>query len=404
MKHHVYILSHGFGNIGDFAIFKGTLRVLRGVSPSIKINVIDPLPLPKEYLDFHVEWTPYRSLFSNVPNRILSYSISGIRATLGFEIPFHAERREGVLWHRGCSGYDGYHGTLPLLLNTTRTLSITKGFSLRILGGLSLGFYRNSFERTIIKRFATSWDYILVREPLSRYYLVRAGVSKPNIYLLHDFAFNVEDRCSERARRVVEKIRDYNSGPRVAVSIRDYYYDYDPHTYSSYIRFIGSLLKVLVERFHVFLIPMSFSSGHENDIEFIKRLVEAKVIPSSVVPLYRVAYMDPEEVICLLKNFDAGIGIRTHFCILNAIAGTPVIHLYYEHKGKGIFDYSLRGVLPQISLFKAIHNQSNVIDQILCSLNSMINMKGAMNRLLKEIVFRNRLHNQKIIKHIMRGV
>jgi hypothetical protein len=196
-------------------------------------------------------------------------------------------------------------------------------------------------------------------------------------------------------------IRSYSSKPRVAVSIRDYYYDYDLRLHELYIEFIGKLFKVLTERFHVFIIPMGFYSRYENDVKFIKRLVKAGVIPDSAVPLYSVAYMDPEEVVCLLRNFDAGIDVRTHFSILSVVAGTPTIHLYYEHKGRGIFRYSLRDVLPSISLYKAIYNPLTTVNQIVSHIRRLIDERNNVWRELEKLLQNNGAYNQKVVKQIL---
>jgi polysaccharide pyruvyl transferase WcaK-like protein len=316
-------------------------------------------------------------------------------------LPAGVESYEGVLWHRGCSGYDAYHGSIPLLLSAMGTLSVARLFDLRVLGGLSLGFYRNGFERAIVKRFADEWNFILVREPFTKYYLASAGVDGRRVFLVHDFAFSVGEECTKRVEEIGEEIRSYNSKPRVAISIRDYYYDHDPGIHELYIRFLEKLFRALIERFYVFIIPMSFWAGHENDIEFIKKLVKTGVIPGSAVPLYSTAYMDPEEVVCLLRNFDASIGVRTHFGILSAVVGIPTIHLYYEHKGRGIFKFSLRDSLPSISLYSAIHNPSTAINQIISHLLKLIGEKNNVEKDLRKLVQNNRRHNQKIVKQII---
>jgi len=397
----IFILFHGFGNVGDFAIFKGTLRVLREVAPGASITVLDSQPVPNTYLDDHVVWIPYHRLFHSLFERVISYTVSMAQLVSGLKPIVGYEHGEGVLWHKGGSGYDGYHGTIPLLLGATGVLSVAKLFGLKILGGLSLGFYRNGFEKTIIRNFADEWDYILVREPYSKYYLTSAGVDEGKMLLVHDFAFYMGEKCSKRVKELVDKIRNYDSKPRIAVSIHDYYYDRDPMLYNSYIQFIGRLLKTLTREFHVFLIPMTFSGGHRSDIKFIKRLVEDRVIPDSVVPLYSTAYMDPEEVVCLLRNFDVSIGVRTHFCILSAVAYTPTIHLYYEHKGRGIFKYSLKDRLPNISLYSAIHDPLTTINQLVSHIHKLIDEKNNVKKDLKKIIQNNRLYNQKIVKQIL---
>jgi len=397
----IFILFHGFGNVGDFAIFKGTLRVLREVAPGADITVVDPLPVPNTYLDDHAAWVSYHRLFHGLFGKVVAHTVSIAQLMSGLKPVVGYEGGEGVLWHKGGSGYDGYHGSIPLLLSAMSTMSVARLFSLKILGGLSLGFYRNGFEKSITRNFADGWNYILVREPYSKYYLTSAGVDEERILLVHDFAFHTGEKCSKRVEELVAEIKSYDSKPRIAVSIRDYYYDHDPMLYNSYIQFIAKLLKTLTREFHVFLIPMGFSGTHENDVKFIKRLVEDRVIPDSAVPLYSAAYMDPEEVVCLLRNFDASVGVRMHFCILSSVARIPAIHLYYEHKGRGTFRYSLGDRLPSISLYGAIRDPLATINQIVGHIRKLIDEKNDVRRDLERIIKNNRLYNQKLVKQIL---
>jgi polysaccharide pyruvyl transferase WcaK-like protein len=316
---------------------------------------------------------------------------------------FSIKTEGSILWHKGGSGFDGYHGTVPLFLSAVDTLALAEGFDLRILGGLSLGFYKNNLEKTIIKRFTEAWDYILLREPFSKYYLVKAGVDK-NIFLVHDFAFHVEEHCSKNAQRIIEKLKTYDDKPRLAISIRDYYYDYKPNIYNSYLLFIGRLLKTLMKDFYVFLIPMASSGYRENDVRFIKTLKKLKIIPEGVMPLYEVVTLDPEELICLLKVFDVGLGIRTHFSILSSVACVPTFHLFYEHKGAGIFEFSLNNLLPIMDLFEAIHNPFNSIRPIIDRLSRMIDEKDKIQKGLQKLITSNRMHNLTVVRYVVKNL
>jgi polysaccharide pyruvyl transferase WcaK-like protein len=400
----IFILYHGFGNIGDFAIFKGTLKILHQIIPNAEFMVIDSKPLPNRSYDFKIRWLPTRYLFGDcVLKRILTSlkSVLQIRprvSTGGVSMKIGDDN--SILWHKGGSGYDGYHGTMPLLLSAISTLALAKNFNSKILGGLSMGFYRNNLEKIIIKHFSEAWDCILLREPFSKYYLTKAGINK-NIFLLHDFAFCVEERYSNNTQKIIEKLEAYNDKPRLAISIRDYYYDYTTTLYNSYLRFIGNLLKTLAKDFYVFIIPMSFSGYRENDVRFIKVLRALRIIPRDVMPLYDVITLDPEELLPLLKSFDVGLSIRTHFGILSSIAGLPVFQLFYEHKGVGIFKFSLNSLLPTMDLFKVIHNPSNHL-QLICKLISkMSDERSGTSKELQKLITNNRMHNLKVVKRVL---
>jgi hypothetical protein len=63
-----------------------------------------------------------------------------------------------------------------------------------------------------------------------------------------------------------------------------------------------------------------------------------------------------------------------------------------EHKGRGIFRYSLRDSLPSISLYSAIHDSLTTINQIVNHIRKLIDEKNNVRRdIVKQI-----LHEQLI--------
>jgi len=146
---------------------------------------------------------------------------------------------------------------------------------------------------------------------------------------------------------------------------------------------------------------MGFSGYRENDVRFIKILRALRIIPRDVIPLYDVITLDPEELLPLLKSFDVDLSIRTHFGILSSIAGLPVFQLFYEHKGVGIFKFSLNSLLPTMDLFKVIHNPSNNL-QLICKLISkMLDERSGASKELQKLITNNRMHNLKIVKRVL---
>jgi len=89
--------------------------------------VINQSPIIDTYLDGNnVRWVPYYKLFHGLFEKLLAHSVSGVQLISGLKLPVNVEHHEGALWHEGGNGYDGYHGSIPLLLRTMSMLNVSK--------------------------------------------------------------------------------------------------------------------------------------------------------------------------------------------------------------------------------------------------------------------------------------
>ncbi|MEM2512161.1 MAG: polysaccharide pyruvyl transferase family protein [Ignisphaera sp.] len=310
----IWVLYGGYGNLGDEAIFLGTLSVFKNVNGIEKVKLIDIYPeMPKKLNSFSVEYVNTGMLLGSREKRALRYSYAPFQLAL-----LHVCKRaglKGLLWHRGSSGYDSYHGSRLLVESAISASAIASRFLYRVLGGLSMGFTRNGLERKILQKFLNIWDFVLLREPYSLYYVRDLVPSKNKVLVVHDFAIHVDRSETEQSRRVKDTVKHLGKGSLTGVILRDYYYQYYyPKWYRvKYLRFIKDLANALAKREHkVILIPFSYLGDRENDIRFYWELKAERIVDDDVRILSEVINLTPSEVIDVLSVFNYIISVRTH--------------------------------------------------------------------------------------------
>jgi len=175
------MLYSGYGNIGDEMILVGTLNCLKrlGLNCIRVIDLYEQAPLKllmimrKELKEMYIRYIGIDELLGSRVSRLLNY----VRTSLGL-IPLsntvfnRLVRKErdvedvdegAILWHRGCSGYDSYHGTRLLASSIVSAASIASRFPVTVLGGLSMGYTDNAIDGELVKAFLRYWDFVLLR-------------------------------------------------------------------------------------------------------------------------------------------------------------------------------------------------------------------------------------------------
>lgn len=256
-----------------------------------------------------------------------------------------------------------------------------------------MGFTRNCFERNILKKFLSKWNLILLREPYSLHYIQDLVPNKDKVLLVHDFAIHVNRSESERSKRIKEVLKCLKKGNLTSVILRDYYYQcHYPKLYRvRYFHFIKDLINTLTERGHeVVFIPLGYLGDRENDIRFYQELETRKVLKKGAHILAEVVTLTPSEVVDVLSIFDYVVSVRTHGLILASIANVPTLHLYYEHKGKGIAEHTF-GV-ESWSLYSCLR-EDGAAEKVVKYLENMADKP--IHKIL-----RARKYNEKIVREI----
>jgi len=410
----INILYSGYGNIGDEMILVGTLNCLKelGLKCTRIIDLYEQVPqkllmIRKELKDMYVEYIGINELLGSRVSRILNYAktslglISLINAI--FNKLMRKERgvdKDAILWHKGGSGYDSYHGTRLLATSIVSTASIASRFSVTMLGGLSIGHTDNAIDRELVKAFLRYWHFILLREPYSFRYVEALINDKSRLYLVHDFAVHAErlhTKTSKKMKNSIRSIRD--DKPVIGLILRDYYYQrrFPANTRTRYLSFIRKLVNAIEgEGYKAILIPTGYLFGLENDVRFYTELAKIGVVNGNTVNvLKKVHLLTPGEFIDVLSGLDMMVSVRTHGFIASALAGIPATHLYYEHKGAGIlkFTFGVNG----LSLFNCMKNSDECIREI----RRMIEDRRNISRTLHTRIQKAREYNYKLLEEVV---
>jgi len=406
----INILYSGYGNIGDEMILVGTLNALKrlGLKHVHIIDSYEELPwkvliiIQKELKDVHAEYTSINELLGSRIGRILKYSRTSLGLiplnNIAFNRKGRNERRAGaILWHRGCSAYDGYHGTKLLATSVVSTASIASRFPITVLGSLSMGYTETAIDRELVKNFLKYWHIVLLREPYSYKYVEALTSNKSKLHLVHDFAIHAERMPTKTSEKMKNSIRSiYDDKPIIGLILRDYYYQrrFPADTRTEYLNFIRKLVSFIEsEGYNVVLIPSGYLSGRENDVSFYRELVKTGVIDGNNVNIFsEIHLLTPGEFIDVLSGLEMVISVRTHGFIASAHAGIPAIHLYYEHKGAGILKFTF-GITGH-DLSKCIKKTDKCIREIKRTIDNRRNVSKALSTRIQKA----REYNYKLLK------
>jgi len=407
----VNILYSGYGNIGDEMILVGTLKVLKMLGlkhvnlydvyegPPFKLSLI----IRKELNDLYVEYIGVNELLGSRANRILNYA----QTALGLMPPVNTvfnrgirkrgrENIDAILWHRGCSSYDSYHGTRHLALSIISTASIASQFLLTVLGGLSMGYTETVIDRELLRAFLKYWRFIMLREPYSFRYVKSLVDNKRSLYLVHDFAIYAERMSTEASENIKRSLHEIREGkPVIGLVLRDYYYQkrFPADMRRKYLFFIKKLVKALQnEGYMIIFVPTGYLYGHENDIAFYTELIRTRIIDNNSVVLDPARLLTPGEFVDVLSTMDMVLSVRTHGFIASALGGTPAVHLYYEHKGAGILKFTFG--MSGIDLSRCIKSVDECIKEVRRAIEERDNIRKFINVKIQ----RAREYNYKLLK------
>jgi len=204
----------------------------------------------------------------------------------------------------------------------------------------SIGPFRSTIYRLLTKWMLNRLDLILLREPISKAWLDRMGVTKPKILITADAAFVLRPVDAEQAVKILlaEGIKkDGHTLVGMTVikwafpNLRD-----GQIRYARYVKSIAEACDYLIERFcaRVVLIPqVSDPSGGGDWVTtrevygMLRGKEEAYIVAGDYWP---------QELQGIMGQMELFIGTRMHSNIFALTMEVPTIAIAYEHKTEGI--------------------------------------------------------------------
>lgn len=244
---------------------------------------------------------------------------------------------------------------------TQFSLGATLTHSFQLLGGVifrkpvaicaqSVGPFNSGLSRFIARFVINNVDLVTVREEISKVYLTKLGVNRPELAVSSDFAFLLEPVSSDEARQLLSK-EVSNCGGRILVGIvlsdiisKWAFPDIDDLTikYSYYIYTMALVTDYLVERYavSVVLMPQCFGKFARHDDSAAMRRVYSKVKNKNKVFIITGDYV-PSEIRGIISQCSIIVTAKMHAAIAAASTFVPPVVLAYSFKTGGIFGKKL---------------------------------------------------------------
>jgi colanic acid/amylovoran biosynthesis protein len=213
-----------------------------------------------------------------------------------------------------------------------------------VLFAESLGYYRNPVNRIVAKYIFTHVGLILVREELSKNYLLDLGIGDEKIFVTADPAFLLERAPQLRVDEIFarENIPKF-SRPLIGINPSSSIPKFRDDTKKGEQEYIALMTEVITHVIEtkdadILLIPHVFADGND-DRDIIRKIAGAVSKNSNVYQItqeYTAA-----ELKGIIGCCDMFIGARMHATIAATSQSIPTIGIAYSHKMKGIIGDAL---------------------------------------------------------------
>jgi len=213
-----------------------------------------------------------------------------------------------------------------------------------VLFAESLGYYKNQLNKIMGKYVFNHSQLILVREDLSKEYLLHMGIDESKIHVTADPAYLLPAASKSRTEEILlaESIASLDSpligiNPSGLISIfLDEKEKSEYHLIQSLTRTIDHLVKT--KGANILLIPHVYTAGGD-DRKFIQKIL--KNIPNHKNVYQITGEYSANELKGIIGLCDMFIGARMHATIAATSLYIPTVGIAYSHKMHGIIGKTL---------------------------------------------------------------
>lgn len=338
------LLNVGFYNKGNEAIVTSTEKIIQQYRSDIELirmgsdNDIKHRILAKPATN---AMTPHPWLYILKCCGIRALRQLGIDIKISKKSKLYPYDAADLVINSGGDMLSGEKFVISAFLNILYALILDKPV---ILVGESLGHYKNPINKMISKSIFERVELILVRENLSREYLLNLGIDAKKVYVTADPAFILPPAPISRIEEIlkIENIPHFSNtvvGVNPSSLISNYLKDAETAE-EHYIKTMVDAIDHLTEtqEADVILIPHVYQQRND-DREVVKRIMAEISNPKKVFQVkgeYSAA-----ELKGLIGLCDIFIGARMHATIAATSLCIPTIGIAYSHKMHGIIGKAL---------------------------------------------------------------
>ncbi|MFN7160468.1 MAG: polysaccharide pyruvyl transferase family protein [Candidatus Gracilibacteria bacterium] len=317
VKHITLVGSFGASNIGDEAILESTLQMLHTHSESLGIHVLSPTP--EDTQEFYHAY----SVTSSVPIPFGVRSI--IKKSPAFIKSLKILRSTDIVFFPGGGLFTDNESIYAVLLWALHFFFFKFLLGKKVVfGGQSIGPLKSFLAKNITRWVLASSDGFFVRDEESLLCIKKEFpkyVSK--VSLLLDPVCFIDTSVEHKGVFTTTK-----KPLQIALSLRPWH-----GSEHKLIHALGKIFKKISETqpIHLHLIPMQYKGSEDiTPLQHMSYVLHEMNIPSTLH-----APRSYTEVLQILSDCQASIGMRLHFLILSALSHTPLLALSYSTKVEG---------------------------------------------------------------------
>lgn len=346
----VLILNVGWLNKGNVALVQSTMNAIKQFVPCAEFSLIGPEELTffglqvKEQAGtwFTRRKPPYCVLYTI----LYLFECVCINICIKFGLNFPISKKSKLFEYYDCdivinSGGDhlsgeGGIGTLGSFINILYALLLNKPV---VLFGESLGYFKSPILNCIAQSIFNKTKLILVRETISKYYLDKNKITKPDIYVTADPAFLLNPISQKRVIEILqnEGIIELPS-PLIGINpsglISRFGTSSSPKNEAYYVDVISNVIEEITERLDatIILIPHVYTKNVDD------RTIMYKIFKQVSNPNVKMIHgeYNPEELKGIIGRCDMFVGSRMHSTIASTSMLVPTVGIAYSHKMHGI--------------------------------------------------------------------
>ncbi|MEL7669253.1 polysaccharide pyruvyl transferase family protein [Methanobacterium sp.] len=254
----------------------------------------------------------------------------------------------------------------------------------------SIGPFNTILTKKLSKFFLNRVDILIVREKISRDYLMSIGINN-KIYLTADSAFLLKPEKSSVINQIASNEGlNLNKKHIVGISVSQLIFELDrnPKHSNSYIELMAYLADYLVEKYSANIVFIPHVTSNSIDDRFVSREIYNLVVNKDNMVLIDGEY-SAEETKGIISKCDLFIGARMHANIAATSMHVPTLAISYSHKFYGIME--MLDVDDYVYDFHEI-NKENITAKIDLLWNNRFEIKKTLEynvRKLKKCAFQN---------------
>lgn len=346
----ILLLNVGWSNKGNLALIHSTMKTVENFVPNVEWNLLGPDAINKN------KFVVKKRLGWGLSIQKPTYTIISLFYLLKcvcinilnkFNFDYHLSPNSKLYDYYDCdlvinsggdqmSGENGI-GVLGNYVNILYAVLLGKPV---VLYGESLGYFKSDILNYITKIVFNKTQLIIVREELSKEYLLNNNINHPKICVTADSAFLL-NAVSQKSVFEILSAEDINNlqKPIIGINpsglINKFAEGGKQENEDKFVAIMADVIDSLIESLNAYVIMVPHVYSVDSDDRITINQIYESVKHKSRIATIKNEY-SPEELKGIIGLCDLFIGARMHATIAATSMLVPTVGIAYSHKMHGI--------------------------------------------------------------------